>query len=121
ANSAAFHQAENKIDRVVVALCGKGEAAVWSGGAEIGIERNLARCAGTRRERCSHRMDDRAQECRKSGQSTKSCVSRLPGGSGEDKLRADFTGKRTGGLRHARVDLHLLRFPVDLAQQVVDL
>ena len=45
----------------------------------------------------------------------------LPGGSGETKLRADFVGKRTRSLHHAGVDFHLLRFAVDLPQQIINL
>ena len=66
-------------------------------------------------------MNHGAQKARHSGQSAESRVPRDPGGSGEPELRADFAGERTRGLHHARVNFHLLRFPVDLANQVIDL
>ncbi len=53
-------------------------------------------------------------------QTAKGRIPGLPGGSGEAELRADFTGKGARRLHDARVNFHLLGFPVDLAKQVID-
>jgi hypothetical protein len=116
ADSAALHHAKQKVDGVVVALRGKGEAAVRGGGAKICIERNLAGPVSAGCKRGIYRVDDRTQKSRESGQTAEGRVPRDAGGSGEAEFRADLAGKGAGSLHDAGFNFHLLRLPVDLAQ-----
>ncbi len=44
-----------------------------------------------------------------------------PVGAENPNCGADFAGERAGSLHNARVNFHLLRFAIQLADQVVDL
>src|SRR5436309_2175739 len=98
----------------------KGQAACRSDGRKIRVQRNIRASGGNqRRLRTARRVRYWTSViCRRSA-AEEVRGSRRVGHPGKAKLRANVSRKRTRGLNDTRLNLHLLRFAVHLANQII--